>query len=318
MAIERRELIVHVSELALGMHVVRLDRPWLHTDFPIQGLRIASQKDIDALQRQCEYVFIESTESSQRTSRVTDLTANPPGSSKERRRKRMGLFARLGKRKKSKAGKSDNTLHGKPLCTHRPKPAERVVYHDKVPTEKELPKATISYSEAKASVSEIMEAIRIGKSPNVERNQEAVNDIVDSVLRNKDALLWLTKIKHKDAYTAEHSLNVCVLSATFARFLGHSDDEIRQIATAAMLHDVGKSRVPSDILNKEGRFTDEEFEIMKLHTVYGRDMLLGINGADRIAVDVAHSHHERVDGSGYPRGLTDKQIPYYAKVIALV
>lgn len=129
--------------------------------------------------------------------------------------------------------------------------------------------------------------------------------------------MWLTKIKRKDEYTAEHSLNVCVLTATFARFLGHNDDEIRQLALCALLHDVGKSKIPSEILNKEGRFTDEEFEIMKQHTTFGRDLLINIKDADRIAIDVAHAHHERMDGSGYPRGLKSHQIPYYAKVVAL-
>jgi HD-GYP domain-containing protein (c-di-GMP phosphodiesterase class II) len=137
------------------------------------------------------------------------------------------------------------------------------------------------------------------------------------VIRNQDALRWLTKIKHQDAYTAEHSLNVCILSATFARFLGHDESDIRRIAMSGLLHDVGKSKVPLDILNKHGRLTSDELEIMKEHTSYGKDLLLSIGQADRIAVDVAHTHHERLDGKGYPRGLTSSQIPYYAKVIAL-
>lgn len=320
MAKEKRELIVHVSELAIGMRVVRLDRPWLQTDFPLQGLVIGCAKDIDDLQRQCEYVYIEASNSFDIN---TDYDVHPPHTpppKQERRKKRLGLFARLlGKKKAAPASPSKSVrTHGQALCTRRPPPAERVVYQDAISVEKELPKAKINYEDAKKTVNTIIEEIRLGKSPNVDKSISAASDIVDSVIRNKDALLWLTKLKHQDEYTAEHSLNVCVLTSTFARFLGHSDDEIRQLAISGLLHDVGKSRVPLEILNKSGRFTDEEYEIMKLHTVYGRDMLMSISGTDRIAVDVAHSHHERVDGNGYPRGLKAHQIPYYAKVVALV
>ncbi len=320
MAKDQRELIVHVSELALGMRVVRLDRPWLQTDFPLQGLVINSPRDIDNLQRQCEYVYIEANSSIDINVAYDVHPPAKPPVKHERRKKKLGLFARLlGKGKTSKsAAKQPASLHGKPLCTRRPTPAERVVYQDKISVQKEIPKAKLGYEEAKETVNAIMEDIRLGKSPNVEKSAHAASEIVDSVIRNKDALLWLTKLKHQDEYTAEHSLNVCVLTSTFARFLGHSDDEIRQLAISGLLHDVGKSRVPIEILNKQGRFTDEEYEIMKLHTVYGRDMLMSISGTDRIAVDVAHSHHERVDGNGYPRGLKAHQIPYYAKVVALV
>jgi HD-GYP domain-containing protein (c-di-GMP phosphodiesterase class II) len=191
------------------------------------------------------------------------------------------------------------------------------VYTNQVGTGQELSTAKITYNEAKTSVNHLMENIRLGKSANVLESSKAVDHIVDSVIRNQDALRWLTKIKHQDAYTAEHSINVCILSATFARFLGHDEGEIRQIAISGLLHDVGKSRVPVDILNKNGRLTVDELNIMKEHTTFGKDLLLSIGYADRIAVDVAHTHHERLDGKGYPRGLTASQIPYYAKIIAL-
>ncbi|MDX1452787.1 MAG: HD-GYP domain-containing protein [Oleiphilaceae bacterium] len=322
MAKQRSELKVPVSELALGMRVIRLDRPWLETDFLMQGFVIHTQDEIEDLIRQCEYVYVEAVEKAPGKT-AEPATKNTSTKSKrpfdERRKEPQGLFARFRKPplNSPKASTKKPPTTTKPLSNQRPLGTQRVAHINKIATEKELTKARVTYTDAKQSVKSIMDGIRIGHTLDINQSRKAVNAIVDSIIRNKDALVWLTKIKQKDEYTAEHSLNVCVLTATFARYLGHSDEEIRQLALCALLHDVGKSKVPDEILNKEGRFTDKEFEIMKQHTTYGRDLLMNIKDADRIAIDVAHSHHERMDGSGYPRGLTAHQIPYYAKVVAL-
>jgi HD-GYP domain-containing protein (c-di-GMP phosphodiesterase class II) len=297
------EMEIPVNQLKLGMHVIRLDRPWLETDFKLQGFVISEHSQIKRLKHQCQHVVIRS------------LPAKIP-THDDRRTKKQGLFARLFK-KNSSPTKAKNVAIYKHNTTAPPAPEKRVIYTNQVGTGQELSTAKVTYNEAKSSVNHLMENIRLGKSANVLESSTAVDHIVDSVIRNQDALRWLTKIKHQDAYTAEHSINVCILSATFARFLGHDEGEIRRIAMSGLLHDVGKSRVPVDILNKNGRLTADELDIMKEHTSFGKDLLLSIGYSDRIAVDVAHTHHERLDGKGYPRGLTASQIPYYAKIIAL-
>jgi HD-GYP domain-containing protein (c-di-GMP phosphodiesterase class II) len=297
------EIEIPVKQLKLGMHVIRLDRPWLDTDFSLQGFVIKSPEQIKRLATQCQFVVIHK-------SSVQSFNYH------ERRIKRKGLFARLFKKNKPSI-KGKKTAIYNHIAKAPPPPEKRIIYTDQVGTGQELSTAKITYHEAKTSVNNLMENIRIGRSANVLESSQAVDHIVDSVIRNQDALRWLTKIKHQDAYTAEHSINVCILSATFARFLGHDEGEIRKIAISGLLHDVGKSRVPVDILNKNGRLTIDELNIMKEHTTFGKDLLLSIGHADRIAVDVAHTHHERLDGKGYPRGLTASQIPYYAKIIAL-
>ncbi len=303
MSVKRSEIQVTVDQLELGMRVTRLDRPWLETDFLLQGFIIDSQDDIDALVRQCKYVYVES----QTVSKTPDM---------ERRDAPAGLFARFSKRPAQRHSVSSNRPAAG-LGKHRPTPDTRIAHINKISTERELGGARVTYGDAKQSVKSIMDGLRIGRAIDINQSRAAVNSIVDSVLRNKDALIWLTKIKSKDEYTAEHSLNVCVLSATFARYLGHDKSEIQQIALCGLLHDVGKSKIPDEVLNKEGRFSDEEFELMKQHTTFGRDLLMSVKNSDRIAIDVAHCHHERMDGSGYPRGLKSHQIPYYAKLVAL-
>jgi putative nucleotidyltransferase with HDIG domain len=163
-----------------------------------------------------------------------------------------------------------------------------------------------------------MDGLRIGRTLNIHKVRKVVDDIVDSILNNANALTWLTKIKNKDEYTAEHSLNVCILSVAFARHLGLPEEQLRKIGLCGLLHDVGKAKIPDEILNKPGRFTDEEMDMMKLHTVFGRDLLLSVKDVDHATVDVAYMHHERIDERGYPRGLKAHQIPYYAKLISVV
>ncbi|OZG74697.1 phosphohydrolase [Hahella sp. CCB-MM4] len=307
---ESKELQISVQELELGMHVVRLDREWIETDFLMQGFVITSWDDIEALQRQCEYVFVEA--------KIVNSPPPPPPATRERRREKQGLFARVTRRKTEYASSPSSSASRKPIGTASPPPTQhKVAYINKINVQSELPKAENTYTSAKGTVKSILNGIRLGRMIDMNQARETVNTVVDSVLRNKDALAWLTKIKEKDDYTAEHSLNVCILATTFARHLGHDESDIRKIALSGLLHDVGKSRIPDDILNKEGRFTDEEFQIMKMHTTYGRDLLMTMTSEDRIAIDVAHSHHERVDGRGYPRQLKEHQIPYFAKIVAL-
>ena len=300
---QHNEIEIPVNQLKLGMHVIRLDRPWLESDFKLQGFVINDPSQITRLQNQCQYVVIQS--SSTKAPNYND-----------RRLKKQGLFARLFTKNKAPI-KTKNVAVYKHISTAPPAPEKRIIYTNQIGTGQELSTAKITYDDAKTSVNNLMENIRLGKSANVLESSKAVDHIVDSVIRNQDALRWLTKIKHQDAYTAEHSINVCILSATFARFLGHDESEIRRIAMCGLLHDVGKSQIPVDILNKNGRLTVDELNIMKEHTTFGKNLLLSIGHEDRIAVDVAHTHHERLDGKGYPRGLNTSQIPYYAKVIAL-
>jgi len=307
MANIKGELKISVGQLELGMHVIRLDRPWEETDFLMQGFVIHDRETVEALARQCNFVYIETT-----TRGTTEYKVE---NNDERRKQKQGLFARASKRKAPTPSQAPTLSTEDPQSP--PPESRRVSYTNKISTEAELPRARESYSSAKSSVKSIMEGIRIGRAIDINGAREVVDDIVEGILRNKDALAWLTKIKNKDEYTAEHSLNVSILAATFARHLGHSEIEIKKVALGGLLHDVGKAKIPDEILNKEGRFTDEEYEIMKRHTVLGKDLLMSVPNKDYSSIDIAFCHHERIDGRGYPRQLKARQIPYFAKVVGL-
>lgn len=281
------------SELEIGMHVIRLDRPWLDTEFLIQGFIIQTQTEIDDFKRLCEYVFIEGQLAGQKLQKL-----------------------KTGQPNKNSGKTKEKASNGKQQAKSS-LPKRKVNYINRVSFNKEFSKAKVTFKEARQLAHTIMDDIRIGKTLDINQAREAVSSCVESVLRNPDALLWLTQIKKRDDYTAEHSMNVCILSATFARHLGMMESEIEIVALCGLLHDVGKAKIPLEVLNKSGMLDEEEFKIMKMHTVYGRDLLMNADNRMAITMDVAHSHHERMDGFGYPRQLKPSKMPFYAKIVAI-
>lgn len=148
--------------------------------------------------------------------------------------------------------------------------------------------------------------------------RELVGESVESVLKHPDAVAFMTRLRNQDEYTAEHCMNVCFLAIIFGRKLGLRKHQLVNLGLCGLLHDVGKARIPPEILNKPGRLSDEEFVIMRKHAEYGRDVLSQKRDAYEEAVFVAYSHHERPDGKGYPRGLGDGDISLFCKIISIV
>ncbi|MCW8931325.1 MAG: HD-GYP domain-containing protein [Gammaproteobacteria bacterium] len=198
------------------------------------------------------------------------------------------------------------------------KQQERITYINKVPIDQELNQARSAYRDASSQTSAILDSIRLTGELNVHQVNQVVDDCVDSILRNDSALVWLTQIRNKDNYTAEHSLRVCIYAIALGRELGFRELELQNIGVCGLLHDVGKVRIPENLLLKQENLTEEEVKIMQLHPVYGKKLLISKSGIYPGAVDVAYCHHERLDGSGYPRGITAERIPYYAKIIGIL
>lgn len=307
MRYETVELEIDVSELRIGMHVVRLDRPWEETDFLIQGFIVQRQEDIHALQSQCKKVVIEGKVKN------TEPEMLSATDHQKREKSRLSIFhGRKSQHDEVKARRPDRNSQKQTSA------GQKVTYINKVGVEQEVRQAKGHYAEAKSVASSIMSGLRIGRALDLNKARTVVDDCVDSLLRNDDALLLLTKLKNKDEYTAEHCLNVSILSAAFGKKLGLLEEEIRTLGLCGLLHDIGKSKVPVDILQKPGGLTPEEYGIMQNHANWGRDMLMALPRVVHATVDVAYNHHERLDGKGYPRGLVDYQIPYFAKIVAIV
>lgn len=202
------------------------------------------------------------------------------------------------------------TLAGKKSQPHK--------YINKLDARREHAQALEVYREARQMARSLLSGLQFGSVINSAEAKATVKNCVDSVLRNPDALIWMSKIRSRDEYTAEHCLNVCILAIAFGRHLGRSEAELEKLGLCGLLHDVGKMRVPPEVLNKPAKLTDKEFNMIKAHATHGRNLLMSSKGIPNSAVDVAYSHHERVDGNGYPRQLNSAGISDLAKIIAIV
>lgn len=270
---------IHVSELNAGMYVCAPDRPWLETPFLFQGFWIRNQSDIDAVRHVCNYVYVDA----QRSLDPGALTAM------------SGLLLA--------PGTAAQPTQAKPPLA---------------PLEDELPQARAVRTQTLDYVGHVFEDVRLGHSLDLADAKTVVSDMVDSIVRNPNAQLCLAQLKDRDAYTAQHSVNVCVLSVSFGRYLGMPEKELNLLGLGALLHDIGKLQTPLEILNKPDQLTDDEFRIMQGHPGHGHDILRRIRGIPDSALDIAFTHHERLGGHGYPNRLQEHQISTWSRLVAVV
>ena len=181
----------------------------------------------------------------------------------------------------------------------------------------ELQRAARIVSTAKEAVTSMFQEARMGQAIDAESAGPLVEEIAGSVLRNPGALISLARLKTKDDYTYMHSVAVCALMVALGRELGLDEKMIREVGLAGLLHDIGKMAIPLDILNKPGKLTDSEFVCVKSHPEEGWKMLQEGRGVGETTLDVCLHHHEKVDGSGYPKRLKGDEISLYAKMGAV-
>lgn len=181
----------------------------------------------------------------------------------------------------------------------------------------ELDNANRVLQRSKAAVTSLFAEARMGNAVNTSDCGPIVNDIVDSVDHNANALVSLCRLKMADEYTYMHSVSVCALMVSLGRRLGLDDETVRDAGMAGLLHDLGKAVMPQEIINKPGKLTDEEFTIIKSHPVRGHEMLLESGVDNQRVLDVARHHHERMDGKGYPDCLVADKISLIARMSAV-
>jgi HD-GYP domain-containing protein (c-di-GMP phosphodiesterase class II) len=160
--------------------------------------------------------------------------------------------------------------------------------------------------------------IRIGQSFEVERVEEIVDDMVESIVRNPQALMWVAKLREQDITAYGHGLQVSVYITSFGRHLGFPKQQLSQLAQIGLLLDIGKIRLPRELLDKQGRLTDEEFETAKTHVQHGLAILNETPGFDQAILTGIEQHHERMNGSGYPKGLVGDEIGIFGRMAGIV
>ena len=172
--------------------------------------------------------------------------------------------------------------------------------------------------EAQVVVGNMLHDIRMGRQVDPRQAGPVVGAITDSVLRNPGAILSLCRIKEADTYTFQHSVSVCALLVTFTNAMGLDAAIVHEACLGGLLHNTGKMKVPSEILNKPGRLTEAEFAIMKSHAALSRELLEGAPGISAEVIQIAAEHHEKMGGGGYPDGLSGVQISQLGRMAAIV
>ena len=196
-------------------------------------------------------------------------------------------------------------------------PPAAPVVQKKTSFEDEVKRAANICAKGKEAVVSMFQEARMGKAIEAEAAAPLVEEISNSVLRNPGALISLARLKTADDYTFMHSVAVCALMIALARKLGLDEQQTRDAGMAGLLHDLGKAMIPIEILNKPGKLTEEEFELVKTHPEEGHKLLLGGIGVSEMARDVCLHHHEKVDGSGYPKRLNGDSMSLFAKMGAV-
>jgi len=187
-----------------------------------------------------------------------------------------------------------------------------------IEVEEELPKAKIAHEKLSDEFSRLIDDINNKAQPDVQKLSEQVEDLVQGCLRNSDAYVLLTKLKYKDDYTYGHCLSSSIFAVMMGKQMGLNKEELEELAMGHMFFDIGKIKLPEDILKKQGELTEEEHTEARKHVHYSVEIIKTTKGLKSSAIDIALHHHERFDGNGYPAGLKGNDIPLYAQIAGII
>jgi HD-GYP domain-containing protein (c-di-GMP phosphodiesterase class II) len=281
---EKKE--VPVEELKFGMYVSELDRPWTETPFVFQGFVLEDEKQLGTLKKYCKKVYVDPEKSTDLPDRRAIKTI--PGGTKPKIESVLASITR------------------------------KVVYEEKVSVDVELPAARAAQGRTEVALRDVFDTVRSGKVIDAPRVREAVTSMTDSVVRNPDAMLLLSKLKERSDLTHDRAIGVSIYMITFGRFLQLPREQLDLLGMLGLLQDVGKMRMPAGLLEKKGPLTEEERKACQSHLEHSVAILKETTGLPTGLPALAALHHERFDGSGYPDHLKGPEIGLFGSIAGLV
>lgn len=287
MEAKANEVKITINGLRLKMYVARLDRPWIETPFIFEGLFVETADQLSRLQALCRYVYVDPTRGLRPEARFVQAEESP---GTEARATFQSEIARLH-------------------TTSWPEAAT---------VEAELPVANTVRLQLEHGIEGMMNDLRAGRDIDMATLREGVGAMIDSVTRNPSAFLWLKAIRKKSSYAYQHALGCSVWAASFSRHLGMNREEINDLAFAGLLFDVGKTTLPSELLEKTTDFDAGDHDLMRTHVQASIDILEHTPGVSKRTIQAVATHHERHDGTGYPKGMRGSQIPIFGRLIGLI
>lgn len=284
---------IPVENLIIGMYVAGLDRPWLDTPFRTQGFYLRSQEAVQRVCETCQYVFVDPR---RYDSSLVD------------QRQRIG-------RTQGKAEKGAPKLVGK----NRIKPAKPHIYTDSASFDEEVSVASPTLDIAMAEVERCLSHVESDGLLDGENFQKAIRPVVQSVIRNQDAIAALIRVRHFDQYLYSHSISCAIWATLLGRELGFPPDQLEELGIACALMDLGKTRLSKSLLTKQGALTDLEIGELQEHVVIGLELLKSSPFGSIVQTqNVIKTHHERHNGSGYPNNLSANSIPLFGRIAGIV
>ena len=285
-----------VGELGLGMYVAKLDKDWLESSFSIQGFYIRTEGMLKRLKEECAHVYVDPR-------RYKRVDGKP----------NLRVVVSNDSIAKASPKKSRPVIPQRQIAPRAPK-----LYTDSTATTDEIIPAHTCINDAIEIMQPIVSKVQATGQLDVQDVEAAVKPLVASVLRNKDAVAALLRIRSIDDYTYSHSISNAVWAALLGRHLGFKPQQINQLALGCALLDVGKVTIPRELLVKAEPLTEAEMEIMRGHVEAGLEILEESGIDDRDVITMVATHHERIDGSGYPKQLKGKAISAYGQIAGIV
>jgi putative nucleotidyltransferase with HDIG domain len=288
-SIWQREMIVHPSDLEVGNYVLRLDIPWIDTPFPLQGVLVDSEETLIWFQEHCEWVVID-----------FERSQVPP-----RPRRRVA------------SKKSDEEMPSSASASLDPDHPINALRGQRLDKDS-VGVALRAYGLLDHQARHLIRGFAQQGTLEIKTAERVVAELAGYLQQNLAAMVWLTRIKDRDDYTAQHSINTAILALGLAHALEWSPDQIELAGMAALLHDVGNVEIDTEILQKPDLLTEEEFRQIKTHTTRGYDLLSKRREVDEVVALAALEHHERCDGKGYPYGKGATDLHSISKLVAVV
>jgi len=296
------------GEVRVGMYIDRFEGAWLDHPFWKSRFLVKTAAEVQKVATSAvPALWID-------TARGEDVVTAPASEAPARAPTPSSVDARPSDAALTPTLNPADPLFGDPFAS--PSQAARPTLPTRT-LQEELADATRICGQGREQVTSMFAEARMGKAVDGEACLPLVNEITDSVFRNPEALISLTRLKTKDDYTYMHSVAVCALMVGLGRSLGLSDEDCRNAGLAGLLHDIGKAMMPLEILMKPGKLTDAEFDIMKRHPAEGADLLREKGAVPPSAIEVCLHHHEKFDGSGYPERLAGENITVLSRMAAL-
>jgi|GEM_PF-207104 len=284
-----------VYELSIGMYICRLDRPWASTDYPLEGFYITSKDEIYKLFELCEHVYIDQQLSHE----------NIPLKPKNRRKSKNNTRSTTAKR--TTRVKTDYPLRIKDQKSYS-------IYR---PFKKEVSNAKKRHRDLTKSINSFFNKITEQKVPQIEPIKKVVAQTVDSIVANPDAMMWLVRTKKSDDYGYNFVLKQTIWALAIARQIGMNKSDMQHLALASILSAIGKNKIPLKIVQKEPHFNAKEFNQFKQHVDYSVNMLQQMKNIPPQVIMIVAGHCEFINGTGYPKGLSGRQIPVSSQILGL-